>query len=257
MDEQSLEKPKGKKFPCEICGTLRHYKPSQFHFKHRYCSRECQKVGYRTQFRGENNPAFGKTFRSKETHPEWAKNISSTMILREVNVGDKNGMKKPEVALQVSKTRSKKFREDTSFREQVANYTRQAWAEGKYDNAKTGKCKWYDHLSWKGDQIKLQGTWEVAFARRLDELRVDYTAHKGKWSYEDTQGIKRSYLVDFYIPMWNVFVDVKGSFWDAEQFEKISFVRISNPDKTLLIATRDILESWHVQLQKTQKELLK
>ena len=111
-------------------------------------------------------------------------------------------------------------------------------------------------MTWKGEAVKLQGTWEVAFARRLDELEVDYVAHQGSWVYVDGLGVSRCYYVDFYVPMWDVFVDVKGAFWDAEQAEKVQFVRASNPDKTLFIATKSFLLEWGVRLLETQKELL-
>lgn len=216
------------------------------------CGKECQSILQS----GDGNPASGRTYRTKKTHPDWANSISKTSTERQINSGDKNGTKNPDVAARIAATRSKRFQEDPDFREQVAEYTRKAWADGKYDGVKTGKCKWYDHVTWKGEAVKLQGTWEVAFARRLDELEVDYVAHQGSWVYVDGLGVSRCYYVDFYVPMWDVFVDVKGAFWDAEQAEKVQFVRASNPDKTLFIATKSFLLEWGVRLLETQKELL-
>lgn len=69
-------------------------------------------------------------------------------------------------------------------------------------------------------------------------------------------GVERSYYPDFYVPMWDMHVDVKGVFWDECGAEKFSAVRESNPEQTLVIADRETLESWGVDVLSVQKELL-
>lgn len=72
--------------------------------KSKFCSQNCSK----TFQVGKNSPSYGRTGRlSKDTYPEWAKKISSTLKLRQVNVGEKNGMKKYEARQKVSKSRKK------------------------------------------------------------------------------------------------------------------------------------------------------
>lgn len=137
----------------------------------------------------------------------------------------------------------------------VADYTRAAWAAGKFDGVSVGRCKWYDHVRPDGRVVKLQGTWEVALARRLDELDVEYRAHEGRWPYV-LNGVERSYYPDFYIPMWNVTIDVKGVFWDECGAEKYDAIRIWNRKKVLVIADRALLVSWNVDVLGTQRELL-
>lgn len=132
---------------------------------------------------------------------------------------------------------------------------RDAYVEGKIV-PKGGRCKWYDHTRPDGSTVKLQGTWEVALARRLDELGVEYRAHEGRWSYA-LDGVERSYYPDFYIPMWDVTIDVKGVFWDDCGAEKFDAIREANSYKQLVIANRDMLESWGVDVISVQYELLK
>jgi hypothetical protein len=167
-----------------------------------------------------------------------------------------NPMKQKLIASKMSKTRTQRFKSDSEFRKQVSQYTRKAWADGKYDGVKTGMCKWYEHTTWEGNVIKLQGTWEVAFARRLDELKIKYETHKGRWKYYDCNNIERSYYVDFYIPMWDAYIDVKGAFWNTKQFDKVGQIKLSNPEKFLFIATKPFLDAWNVNVLKVQKELL-
>ena len=57
------------------------------------CSKECLKKLQIKMFSGKNNPAYGKVYRTKETHPEWAAKVSKTAKERKINSGDKNGMK--------------------------------------------------------------------------------------------------------------------------------------------------------------------
>lgn len=221
--------------------------------KRKYCSKDCAVKA----FSGSGNPAFGRTYRTKATHPEWAAKMSVTSKARQINSGDKNGMKQTAARSKASETRKRKFKEDPEFAKQHADMMRNAWAAGKFDGVAVGRCKWYDHARPDGSIVKLQGTWEVALARRLDVLGVLYAAHEGRWCYTDLDGNDRSYYPDFYVPMWDVTIDVKGVYWDDCGAEKFDAIRESNPEHTLIIATRDVLESWGVDVAGVQSELLK
>lgn len=236
---------------CKGCGSVFEvgYK---LRAKRQFCSRNCADKSHT----GAGNPAYGRTYRTKATHPEWAAKVSATSSARQINAGEKNAMKRVDVAARASATRSHRFATEPEFRAQVSAYTRKAWAAGKFDGVAVGRCKWYDHVRPDGSIIKLQGTWEVALARRLDALGLEYLAHEGRWPYVDSDGRARSYYPDFHIPMWNVTIDVKGVYWDACGAEKFERIRASNCDAMLVVATRDVLESWGVDIASTQKELL-
>lgn len=71
----------------------------------------------------------------------------------------------------------------------IAEKTRIAWAEGKFDGVKVGRCKWYKYVKRDSSQIKVQGTWELAFVKWADEQGLKFDTHQGKLSYQDENGI--------------------------------------------------------------------
>ena len=74
-------------FVCEWCKTEFIPKRKQKRTP-RFCSRACVNAGQA----GSGNPAYGKTYRTKKTHPEWAARVSATSSARHINAGDVNGM---------------------------------------------------------------------------------------------------------------------------------------------------------------------
>ncbi len=166
-----------------------------------------------------------------------------------------NPMKRADVAKRMSETRSARFQSDPEFREQVAAYTRKAWADGKYEGVKTGMCKWYAHTRPDGSVVKLQGTWEVVMARHLDSLQIAYDAHVGRIPYKDGANVARSYYPDFYVPAVDSYIDVKGAFWDKVQSEKFSHIFRSNPNVRVLIANRGVFKMWNIDVDKESKTI--
>lgn len=219
--------------------------------KQKYCTRDCVNRSYA----GIGNPAYGKTYRTKETHPEWAQKISTTSSEREINKGSKNGMKNPEVAKRQGRTRSQKFASDATWKEKASKVMRDAWLSGKYDHAPVGRCKWYDHMKPNGNVVKLQGTWEVVLARHMDSLQVEYCAHRGRMLYTDSEGAERSYHPDFYIPMWDVYIDVKSAFFSTIQKKKFDQIRASNLDVNICLVTREDFEQMGIDVLKAAKEI--
>jgi hypothetical protein len=220
---------------CQFC-NLQFPSPRK---NRKYCSKICCNNAYKIRFSGEGNPAFGKTYRSKETHPEWAEKVSKTAKDRKINVGNKNGMKNPEARAKASKTRRERVTSDPEYRKRVSVRMRQAWADGKYDGVKLGKCKWYNHIRPDGSIAKLQGTWEVVYAKHLDEQGIDYIAHQGRIPYLDAAGVERSYYPDFYIPSQDVYVDVKGALFYENHQAKFECIRNSNSDKKFSFFTKE------------------
>lgn len=191
---------------CQYC--LQEFETLFKHRTRKFCSRMCVNL----KQTGEGNPMFGRPAWTKETHPESAEKVRQTSIERGVNVGDKNGMKKPENRLKLSITR-KKMMEDPAERKKLAIITAKAWADGKYDNAGVGRCKWYTYTKRDGTCIKCQGTWERAYAQYLDEQNISFTSHRGTLKYIDENNVQRTYMPDFWVEDWNCYIDIKGSHW--------------------------------------------
>ena len=220
--------------------------------KQKYCSRGC----VNNSFSGCGNPSYGKTYRTKDKNPEWAEKISKTSTDREINKGDKNGMKNPEVAKRQGRTRSYKFATDPLWSKRTSAYVRKAWADGKFDEVPVGRRKWYSHIKPDGTEVKLQGTWEVIFARHMDKLGIDYESHQGTIKYY-CDGIERSYLPDYYVPSINTYVDVKGAFFDSLQQEKFSKIKSSNPDIRIYLVTKEEFLSMGIDVLKEAKSVSK
>ena len=215
---------------CQICGCDFKIKPSQLQ-KRKTCSKECQGKLYQTSFSGNNNPAFGKTYCTKETHPEWAENIK--VGTKGINAGDDNAMKRPEVRRKMSQTRKSIMTPE--FRQKIADSVSNAWAEGKYDGVRVGQCKWFNHTMPGGKIVKVQGTWERAFVEWADKQGLFYTCHRGRIPYVDENGHQRSYYPDFFVNEWDCWVDVKNEYHFNLQKSKFLMIEQSNPDLKLKI----------------------
>lgn len=68
--------------------------------------------------------------------------------------------------------------------------------------------------------ILMDSSWEVRLAKRLDELMVEWT-RPDPIPYVDTEGKKRNYFPDFYLPAYDVYLDPKNPAAYENQKEKI------------------------------------
>lgn len=235
---------------CCACGASKWVKPSQAKKLMSFsCSgnSECRRKQLSMQTAGERNPAYGKTYRTKETHPEWAANIASTCVERGVNVGDRNAMKRPEVAAQVSATRKRLFAQDPSMAAGLATRSRQAWADGKYDGVRVGQSDWYNYRARNGQLHKCQGTYELALARWLDLQGLTFTMHKGRIPYIGADGHEHSYYPDFYVEEWDCYIDPKADKFAQMQHEKFEHIYASNLGLKLWVLTQHELKGMGIE----------
>jgi len=94
----------------------------------------------------------------RKNNPYLAKRISKTSKARKINAGDKNAMKRKDVRKRMSETRKKRIKEDPELRKLIAQNTANAWAAGKYDGVKVGRCKWYTYTHTQmGQNTKYKG----------------------------------------------------------------------------------------------------
>ena len=202
----------------------------------KFCCHKCSEL-YQV---GENNPAFGKVYWTKESHPERARQVSETSKRRKINSGDKNGMKQPEARAKLSKTRKQMFLDNPELREIAADKTRQAWKDGKMDGVKVGRCKWYAFERKNGQIVKVQGTWELAFVKWLEENNMDFLCHRGRIPYNQF-GEDHTYYPDFFVFEWDEYVDVKNKYHFSLNEGKIQAVLECNPDLKIRILFKEDL----------------
>lgn len=102
-------------------------------------------------------------------------------------------------------------------------------------NNKGGRSKWYEVAGQK-----VQGTWERNVALKFEELGIVWKklkTHKDILEYE-MDGKIRSYTPDFYLPAYNVFLEVKGRWWGRDR-EKMDIVLETHKDKKIVIVEKE------------------
>lgn len=105
-------------------------------------------------------------------------------------------------------------------------------------NNKGGRSKWYEVA---GQSV--QGTWERNVATKFEQLSIQWIklkTNKDTLKYK-MNGKIRSYTPDFYLPDYDVYVEVKG-FWWGDDKEKMRIVLETYPDKNIFIVEKEEYE---------------
>jgi hypothetical protein len=179
--------------------------------------------------------------------PNIRKRISQSLKKSGANVGDKNGMKQLEARLKVSKAR-KEIMKDPKERKACADRTRKAWEDGKFDGVRVGQCKWFAYQHSNGNIYKVQGTWELAFIKWIDENKLEFLCHR-KWIPYILNGFKKNWYPDFWIKDWDSYVDVKCVYFYSQ--EKFDAIRQSNPDIKIKVLFKEDLEKLGIKFNRT------
>ena len=102
-------------------------------------------------------------------------------------------------------------------------------------NNKGGRAKWYEVA---GQNV--QGTWERDIALKFEQLNIRWIklkTNKHTLKYE-MKGKVRSYTPDFYLPDYDMLIEVKG-FWWGDDKEKMKIVLATHPDKKIVVVEKD------------------
>ena len=93
------------------------------------------------------------------------------------------------------------------------------WLRGKLESGKDSyhyNQQWY--TTWNGKEVYLHSSYELDYAKELDEQQIDYEVEYFRIKYWDSQ--KQEYrcaIPDFYIPKDNMIVEIKSSWTLDEQ----------------------------------------
>lgn len=101
-----------------------------------------------------------------------------------------------------------------------------------------GRSQWFTV-----NGVKVQGTWEKKVALKLCEMGITWIklrTHRDIWKYE-IDGQTRSYTPDFYLPLFDLYLEIKGYWWGNDK-EKILLATRQNPNKRLFIVERSEYE---------------
>jgi len=92
------------------------------------------------------------------------------------------------------------------------------WLQGKLETGKDSyhyNQQWY--TTWNGKEVYLHSSYELDYAKELDEYQIDYEVEYLRIKYWDSQ--KQEYrcaIPDFYIPKDNMIVEIKSS-WTLDK----------------------------------------
>lgn len=106
-------------------------------------------------------------------------------------------------------------------------------------NNNGGRCKWYSFIKQNGEVVKLQGTWEVRFAKILEiidpewiKLSVNNVNDSVMWVDDD--GSSHTYTPDFYSIKFGKYYETKGYWWGNDK-RKMELVLQQHPQLPLEI----------------------
>ncbi len=103
---------------------------------------------------------------------------------------------------------------------------------------KAGKMKTNVSRKFKHKGIVLDSGWELALAKRLDNIGV-YWVRGTQIPWIDSTGTQRTYFPDFYLPEYDVYLEPKAP-WTLKrkrtgrEQEKVEYIKRHHPNVTFL-----------------------
>jgi len=114
-----------------------------------------------------------------------------------------------------------------------------------------GKSKWFNFQKKDGTIVKVQGTYELRFAKVLEELDSEWT--RGQiLEWFDGDGKKKRYSADFYSPLLGKNFELKGHWWGKDE-EKMKRVIKQNPGVVIEIVWLSDLKEYEKLLTKGEE----
>lgn len=112
------------------------------------------------------------------------------------------------------------------------------------------KCKWFEYEKKNGEVIKLQGTWEVRFAKVLDiidenwiKIGANQNSIRHSFIWIDNENNKHHYSPDFYSPKLEKYFEVKGYWWGDDKL-KMKLVFEQNKNINIEIVRKKQLQEY-------------
>jgi hypothetical protein len=82
---------------------------------------------------------------------------------------------------------------------------------------KAGRCEKFLYESKIAGKVSLDGTWELAVAKWLDDNVTSWNRNTKRFQYTDDSGKLRHYTPDFWIEDWDSYLEVKGYETDLDR----------------------------------------
>lgn len=179
----------------------------------------------------------GLTERWKD--PEWISKWQSYLKneLPKINRGKKNKVH----SLTIKKT-LKRLWNNPEYREFQSNLMKERHKSGEIERSilKGFRKNWIKHESPKG-VITLKSTWELNLALALEQFNIEYD-YEVKFDYYDTNSSRyRKYYADFYLPEYNLVIEVKAMWAIKDQSNIDKMKAVLNENKRFIFFTENEL----------------
>lgn len=135
----------------------------------------------------------------------------------------------------ISKTIFRLIKEGKWKKRILSKEYRQKLSIEQSENSRFKFCKWYIV-----NGIKVQGRWERNIAKKLIELKIEWT-RPTNIEYVDDGGIIRRYTPDFYLPKYKLFLELKGYWWRNDR-RKMALVIEQHYNKKIIIVLKEDYE---------------
>lgn len=122
---------------------------------------------------------------------------------------------------------------------------------------RSGRSKWYELTKPDGTTFKVQGTYELRYAKHLLKLGiVDFVAQpKPGLKYIDQFGGTRTYNPDFWVPSLNSFVEIKSSYTISVRGAKRKLELVQQAGHPLIILTETEMKEMGIDFSEKHPEL--
>lgn len=90
-----------------------------------------------------------------------------------------------------------------------------------------------------GTGVVMDSTWECTCAEKLDEAGIKWIRDPNMHlPYYTPDGVKRKYIPDFYLPDYDLYLEIKG-FWTMQARHKMADVRRRNSVEIVIVESLD------------------
>lgn len=107
-----------------------------------------------------------------------------------------------------------------------------------------GRCKKLRYVSPSAGAVTLDGTWEALVARLMDEAGIRWQRNRRGFAYIGRDGKRHLYFPDFYLPDYDLFVEVKG-YLDDDARHKLACFKAQQPGKLVVLHGKKMFAALH------------